>query len=577
MSLTKEQQGVVNSADGFNIVCALPGSGKTHTSIAVTEAIIEMDDSYSVGMVTFTRASALEMSERVTKRIGGGVPISKNKVMCSTFHSFVLSQWRQYKSSFVLIIGTKQSNIINRAINNSGFEGDYEDACKVLDFYGQQLYPRALPKDPSNTWDLYETYSQIIKSSKGLDFSMVFRNVILGMRDKKIPLLPFTHLLCDEFQDTDNIQYAWLQEHAKNGVKITTVGDDDQSIYGFRHSKGYAVMRQFKEEFNAVSHVLSTCFRCHSEILAAAEKVVEINVDRVPKTMISSVGSGGEVYINGFETKNEEAERVIEILSDFEGEEFSILARTNIQLDLIEGILKAKDIEYNRNIKNGFWELPQVYSFLKILYSIAAPYDVRYINEILGFQEEDEEEILILTKESLKSQVFFAISDSILENCLPSTKQLHKIFIIIGADTVGEEMIRKRMETLICLISDAKGKKDGNGLAAAIAVKDILVKHGVGSLHERIDNIVYRLKPKFDKEYNEKEDSPKITPSKLHGSKGLEWRNVIILSVSQGILPYSNCISTDEECRLLYNGIPSEFLIEASPHMFSDVFEEEYW
>jgi len=54
MSLTKEQQGVVNSADGFNIVCALPGSGKTHTSIAVTEAIIEMDDSYSVGMVTFS-------------------------------------------------------------------------------------------------------------------------------------------------------------------------------------------------------------------------------------------------------------------------------------------------------------------------------------------------------------------------------------------------------------------------------------------------------------------------------------------------------------------------------------------
>jgi len=124
------------------------------------------------------------MSERVTKRIGG-VPVSKNKVMCSTFRSFVLSQWRQYKSSFVLIIGTKQSNIINRAINNSEFEGDYEDACKVLDFYGQQLYPRTLPKDPSNTWDLYETYSQIIKSSRGLDFSMVFRNVILGMRDKK--------------------------------------------------------------------------------------------------------------------------------------------------------------------------------------------------------------------------------------------------------------------------------------------------------------------------------------------------------------------------------------------------------
>ena len=588
MSLTEEQQGVVRCADGFNLVCALPGSGKTHTSVSVADAILELSDSYSVGMVTFTKASAKEMAERVKERIGI-FSVSEGKVKCSTFHSFVLEQWRRFRPRFVLIIGTKQSNIINRALNNSKFKGDYEDACKVLDFYGQQLIPEQIAKDATHTWDLYQVYVQIIKTIKGLDFSMVFRNVILAMRENKIPTLPFTHLLCDEFQDTDNIQYAWLQEHAKKGIKITAVGDDDQSIYGFRHSKGYAVMKQFQEDYQAVGHVLSTCFRCRPEILAAAQKIVEFNEDRVLKDMASHADLGGEVHIYGFESRDSEAEKVIELLYEHEGEEFAILARNNSQLDLVEGILKAKDIEYNRKIKSGFWELPQVDSFLKILYSITAPYDVRYINEVLGFLEEDEEEIIILTKESRENQGFFAISDSFLENCRPSTKQLHQLFIMIGNDTEDQEMIRKRMDTLINLIADAKGKKDGKGLAAAKAVRDILVKHYEGSLHERIDDIVYRLKPKFEKECNEEdENSPIITLSTLHGSKGLEWRNVIILGVSEGKLPSSKCTSYDEERRLLYvgmtraeqrlymlyNGMPSEFLVEAFPDMFSEVFEE---
>ena len=114
MSLTEEQQGVVRCADGFNLVCALPGSGKTHTSISVAEKILELSDRYSVGMVTFTKASAMEMTQRVKDRIGGGISMPEDKVKCSTFHSFVLEQWRNYKPGFVLIIGTKQSNITTR-------------------------------------------------------------------------------------------------------------------------------------------------------------------------------------------------------------------------------------------------------------------------------------------------------------------------------------------------------------------------------------------------------------------------------------------------------------------------------
>ena len=592
MSLTEEQQGVVDLADGFNMVCALPGSGKTHTSISVTEAIINKAEHYSVGMVTFTKASAEEMNLRVTKVIGGGKELPKNQVKCSTFHSFALEQWREFAPKFTLLIGTKHSNIVNKALNNSIFEGDYEEASRVLDFYGQQLFPKPIKNDTSNTWDLYETYVKIVKASKSLDFSMIFRNVILAMHENKIAPLPYTHLLCDEFQDTDNMQYAWLQQHAKKGVKITTVGDDDQSIYGFRNSKGYAVMRQFQMEFKAVEHVLTMCFRCRPEILSAAKKIIEFNEDRVLKNMESHLEPGGEVYICACESKDSEVEKIIKLLNEHQGEEFAILARNNYQLDLIERVIRMKGIEYNRKTKNGFWELPQIKPFLNILYAIVNPYDVRYIGEMLRFFEEDEDEIIILFKESIESGGFFAISDRVLDNCRTSTQALHKQIYIIGTDTHDEAMIKAQMDTLVELISDAKDKKNSKDLVVVKTVINLLVKHGEGSLQERIENIVHRLKPKSKQEVNDNEENePKVTLSTLHGSKGLEWRNVIILGVSDGTLPSPKSSSDEEERRLLYvgmtraeqclymlyNGMPSEFLVEAFPQMFSEEEVEDDW
>lgn len=598
MSLTDEQQHVVECADGFNMVCALPGSGKTHTSISITERIIELSSSYSVVMVTFTKAAAKEMQGRVNYQMGKGSPVSKDVVQCSTFHSLILKQWRDYRPGFKLLMGPIQASFVNRALNNVEFEGNYEDAMTVIEFYGQMLHPKQDNGSSSEGWDLYNKYVELVRANKFLDFQMVFRNVILGMREGVLPPLPFTHMICDEFQDTDNVQYAWIKEHAKKGIKVTTVGDDDQSIYGFRGSEGYAVMKRFQDEFDAIGHVLSMCFRCKPEILAAAQKVVEINEDRVPKDMKAFAEPGGEVHIYGSEINDQETQRVLDILEEHEGQEFAILARNNRQLDEIEGALKNKGIKYNRENNDNFWELPQVDSFLKILYSIAKPYDTRYINEVLGFLEEDEEEIAKATKLAKRSRGFFAIPATNIEMCRPTTKYLHKIFIQLGSDTEDEEMIRKRMDTLINIIADAKGKKDGQGLAVAKAVKNILVKFGKGSLHERIDDMVYRLRPKREKDESEMseedkdravenarieaENRPKVTLSTFHGSKGLEWPNVILAGVSDGVMPSPKCTSFEEERRLLYVGMtraenrlymlwsrrPSVYLLEAFPLMF---------
>lgn len=91
---------------------------------------------------------------------------------------------------------------------------------------------------------------------------MIARQVWLAMEQERIAPYPFTHAIVDEFQDCDDIQYEWLRCHGDNGTKISCVGDDDQSIYGFRGSNGYNVLVDFQKHYHAIGHQLTECFRC---------------------------------------------------------------------------------------------------------------------------------------------------------------------------------------------------------------------------------------------------------------------------------------------------------------------------
>jgi DNA helicase-2/ATP-dependent DNA helicase PcrA len=593
MSLTEDQARVLDFADHYNMVCALPGSGKTHTSIALCQKILSLDPSYSVALVTFTKDAAKELKDRVNRLCGDS---AVGRVEARTFHSYALEQWRQKYKAFKLIIGTEATNYVNRAVKMSTYKGAYGDAGAAIDFYGQQLYPVKPQKDPDNTWALYQAYDKLIKNVKGLDLSMVCRNVRLGMLSEEIKPLNYTHMIIDEFQDTDDVQYAWLKAHGEAGIKITVVGDDDQSIYGFRNSKGYEALKQFQEGFDAIGHVLSICFRCKPEILLAAQTVIEFNEERVPKKMLSHCEPGGEVRITQVGNSQEELVKVYEILKQKVGERWAILARNNVQLDSIQGYLSQMNVEVEREDSSSFWDIIEVNCFMKLLYSIRYPYNSKYLNEVLGFLEEDEDLIMEICKKAKKDGGFMMVTpqDRLWR---PTTVNIHKSWAQIGQNTENEEMIRKRMATIMNWIRDAKGKtktnKEGKllGLAAANAVANMVAIHGEGDLHERIDSIIYRLRPKPEKEDedNEEKEGPLITLKTLHGSKGLEYPNVIIVGVNEGLLPSSKCSSVDEERRLLYVGMtraelylhmlcfgtPSEFLQQSFPGQFEkDEFDD---
>ena len=142
---------------------------------------------------------------------------------------------------------------------------------------------------------LYHAYQDALARNGKIDFQDMLRLAVEGMQNGSILPYPFKYLLVDEFQDTDPLQYRWIELHAKAGSIVTVVGDDDQSIYAFREALGYRGMESFIKEFDAKPVVLGSNYRCRSEILLAADRVIRNNVDRIAKVLRAEKGAGGRV------------------------------------------------------------------------------------------------------------------------------------------------------------------------------------------------------------------------------------------------------------------------------------------
>ena len=582
MSLTDNQQLVVDLADGYNLVCALPGSGKTHTSIQTCKQILDTDPQYNMIMVTFTNAATKEMYARLKKVLPAHYMA---RVKVATFHALALEQSKQLKNIGKLCIGAKQTSMIIRALRKSHFKGNWDQAIKFLGQYGAMVIPEQLPDDATGGWSLYQAYIQLMKSHKLADFDMLCREVRIGLANGNVTPYPHSHILVDEFQDVDETQAAWVIAHGETGTKITVVGDDDQSIYGFRGSKGYEAMQRFQEEFDAVGHVLTICFRCRPEVLLAAKALIEHNIERIPKDMTTSMGPGGHVEIRGFCDAEYQAETILRMIQ--KPGEWAVIARTNRHLDYIEALLQAYRIPVKRLGGKSFWDHPEVDAFLKLLFSLRHPYSTKYLNEVLGWLEEDEEQILSICEAAKKAKGFPNIKAD-EAGWHPSVIWFHQYWLPMSLNTKDADDLQSRITTLIGKCREAKGKTPDQGLAAAAKVADILSLQLEGDFHERIDRVIYRLEENKKNKPEEITEQGVVTLTTMHGCKGLEWEKVIVASCCHKVVPSKKANCEEEERRLLYVAMTraeqelylfyyesvSHFLMEAFPESIPETLEE---
>lgn len=550
MSLNAKQKNAV-SCDDNCLVVACPGSGKSKVVVSKVVSILEQNPEANIVVVTFSREGANELRERLSPLL------SENElkhVYASTFHSLALAHLKREKIS--VRIAKDVNEYLIRALEHTGCDLSLEEAQKLL-----QNCKTTLNFQPTNDYAsmIYREYQSICKKNNVIDFYDIMNMSLEKISNGSMPVLNLTHMLVDEFQDSDEIQYHYMMAHAKVGIKVTAVGDDDQAIYAFRNSLGFEGMRRFEKEANAVRVVLDTNYRCKKEILSAAGKLIEYNGSRMDKKLQANRGVGGTVTVTRYPDRKEEAaavsEKIISTLVNGEvmPKQWAVLARNNILLEAIDAVLKNYNIPTIKSFK-PIWERSPVSLMLSLMKSFDSK-EKTNIDHLLYWCGISNDDLLLLNK--LLNNDYSKLFDKRFTDNINTEKlstiasKKIKIFIrdLNGWAKGNSRSDPERTDSVITsiasfMINSAKKSVDKQRLGIALTVL-LKVK---GSMLERVAFVTKK---------NDAKDGVGVHLMTMHGSKGLEFDNVWIIAAEEDVIPSgANLVITEsiieEERRLMY-------------------------
>jgi len=572
--LNPEQRAAVD-AKGHALVTACPGSGKTKM-LSVKAAMLLSNPANRVCVVTFSKDAAQELRDRTLALFGSAPAEIQRRLLSGTFHSICFRLLRTIRE------------IDLKAILSSGESLDY--AARVIANAGLELEPaevlaaveRHRAEAPSLTQlqdkRIAEAYLAIMRTNGKVDFTDLVVEAITALDEGRVAPLNMTHVLVDEFQDTDNMQMRWIKHHSAAGAVVTVVGDDDQSIFSWRFALGYPGMVEFAKHHRAEEIVLGTNYRCRAEILGAAERLIVNNAARIPKALVAAKGSGGRITAAAFPRKDEEARSVVAALQDFAQANYSaaILARTNAALLDIAAALKLANIPYVAP------------AGADALTSAEAALLIDVCDYVCGTSNRGIEHMLSHThfpsgdlKKMAKLLMFGAeIGPAKLRSLGVSEEGIAAAKLFSGSFLRLRSLYqqdRSRVDLMLAGVFSWLVEQAGWG-ETHVRYRRLDICMGVmrklrGSLEERVR--AFREMAKKTK------DSPServVVCTTMHASKGLEWDRVFIVQANDGICPSGNSPVVDEERRLFYvamtrardalaistaGGIASPFLAEA--------------
>lgn len=588
MSSTPEQLAVIANPSENKLVIALPGSGKTHTTVSLAE-VITTEVSNTILMLTFTNAAATEMSERVAKRLD---PSRARRIQSMTFAKLLLQQFKSISRGRKLLMGGEQENYIRRtaAKLNVGYDS-IPIFAEYIEQAGRMLH---LENDHSFKYTFYVEYLNLLAVFNRVDLNTVTREVILGLQDGTVKPVNQNFIIIDEFQDTDNLQFDWMLAHNGLGKYFCVVGDDDQSIYSWRGAVGYTNMRKFRQHFDAKTYTLSMCFRCSPYILGAAQRLIENGNNRLPKNMRSSKSDFGEVEVIqvpsnykspftrtlserdtieiGYKKKPKKAEKEQKIdyepfrfIVDQIGTDFSswaILARMNLHLDHMELVLAERNIPVKRLGGKSIFDSPHAVGVVKLLFGVVNPRAADHLADGLGWLGE-QLSVVQAIYQAAKGVGFGALSGFGNNKWLKETVE----FQSLAHDWFHEEKEDKetvaRINTFFTKLENSIEHHQHADFKSQLAVAGVIHKVLLGST----GNLMARTKSILDlvtlgsSKAKDKDRTGKIVLCTLTGSKGLEFSKVFIIKCDNGVLPIvkdgipPSDDQIDEERRLLYVGM----------------------
>ncbi|MCO4319953.1 UvrD-helicase domain-containing protein [Aliidiomarina quisquiliarum] len=594
MSYTDAQRNCIENYNEHKLVCAGPGSGKTHTVIGLVENIIENESSASVLLVTFTNAAAKEMLARLEKRLGKDVV--KQKCVVSTFASIMIKHSREGSEDFKkgviggrrLCFGTQAKPFMQNAFRELRItefkdkreaEAQINDASKMLD----------ISELDADIQQVIRAYNKALASARAIDLDGLVRELVSAIKEDKIRCYPFSHIIVDEFQDTDSLQYEWLRLHGKNGSIITVVGDDDQSVYSWRQSAGYENIAEMMIDFEVVPTILDDCFRCPPEVLKASNTLIEHNEERVPKQMKSKLNPGGIVDFMpiGNECINEAIERLviyqnerninpkpfldsidairvasktadlsylraIDVVLKSPGE-WTILARSNLMLDEIEKQLSMLGAPLIRLGGKSIWDNELVNAFVMAIYVVFIKKNASILGSFLAWAGESSttiSEIMAQTRNVAFTACATAGNDTSWNSL---TMSLHHLCLSVLHNDIKEKEALNQIFEMVCAAEIKNQSMNGERLenfknsAKKLWGFVLSVFHGTdGTSATKAQKLSDRARNTSKKETNLSSRTNEVVLTTMNNSKGLEFKRVLIHRVESMTVPSK--ISYTTEC-----------------------------
>jgi ATP-dependent DNA helicase UvrD/PcrA len=593
--LNEAQRAAVTAEEGPTLVLAGAGSGKTRVlvhRIAWLIRVLGVAPQHLIA-VTFTNKAANEMRQRIEALLG----FPTRHLWIGTFHGlahrFLRAHWREAGLSehFQIMDSEDQQRLIRRMIKGLGLDENEWVPRDLQWFINAQkddgLRPRDLD-DEGNAGrrqmiDLYARYERLCAESAVIDFAELLLRTLELLRDREAILTQyrrrFRHLLVDEFQDTNAIQYRWLRLLAGTTGIPFIVGDDDQSIYRWRGARIENLFR-FQKDFENVQVVrLEQNYRSTGTILNAANAVIANNSGRLGKNLWTEGERGTPIRLYAAFNERDEAEYVVNRVQDYVAEghrrdEIAILYRSNAQSRIFEEALLRTGIPYRVYGGLRFFERAEIKDALAYLRLIANRDDDPSFERVVNTPTRG---IGARTVEAVRAQaraagtsMWRAAASVIAEDALPkrSSEALWSFLRLI--ETLDENSRDLQLHELVRAVVEGSGliahhAKD-TGLMGEARVENL--EELVNAAREPFDGeeidgsplshfLSYAVLESGDVQAEAYEDGVQLMT--LHSAKGLEFPVVFLCGLEDGLFPHQRSLSDadglEEERRLCYVGI----------------------
>ncbi len=392
--LNEAQRQAVETTEGPLLVLAGAGTGKTRVLTSRIAYILQQNLAYpsQILAVTFTNKAAKEMQLRINDMAGG----QSAGLWLGTFHSIALRIIRRhtdkigFKPDFAIIDADDQLRLIKRIINENNMD-EKRTPPKAIAAVIQRWKDRALTPDKihdgghnkSDAEKIYKLYQTRLHTINAMDFGDLLLHCINLFTNHTDVIADyhrrFRYILVDEYQDTNVAQYLWLRLLAQGNRNICCVGDDDQSIYGWRGAEVENILR-FEKDFSGAQVIrLEQNYRSTPDILAAASALIENNKGRLGKTLYSESGNGEKIKLVSLWDEKKEAEYVgseIEALQQFKQHslnDIAILVRAGFQTRAFEESFISMGIPYKVLGGLRFYERMEIRDAIAYIRAVVQP------------------------------------------------------------------------------------------------------------------------------------------------------------------------------------------------------------